>query len=586
MASQRDKQEQDMNDVEQWAVQENTPPMEDLRTWQQRLLRGVLRALAVIGIPALVFGAYSAYETQDTWLIPFYVVIYAFLLVITFWRRVPYTARAWAVVAVMYGMGILELSDSALSGEGRTFLLTLPILTAIFLGRRQSVILLVVAALTLAAFGWGYATGRLVPTVEAQDVTRDPTWWLNSVISLTMLGIALVISQNYLIPRLAQALTQSQQLARELEAHRDTLEEQVTERTAALARRNTQLEAAAQVAREAVAIRDIGTLLQETTRLISSRFGFYHAGIFLVDQAAEYAVLQAASSEGGRQMLARKHRLRVGHEGIVGYVTGKGEPRVALDVGEDAVFFDNPDLPATRSEMALPLQVRGQIIGALDVQSREPAAFANEDVTALQTLADQLAVAISNARLFQQAEERLEAERRIYGELSRQAWQALLHEQPEMEERYDPQSILPADGRWRKEMEVALREGRPVPGDDQPSATLAAPIRVRNQVIGVLDAHKPPDAGRWTAEETTLLETLADQLGVALESARLYQDVQRRAAREQLAGEVTARMRETLDIDTVLQTAVREMREILGLAEAEVRIGRGLASGDSSLRSE
>ena len=563
-----------MNDVEQPAVQENTlPPVEDLRAWQQRLLRGVLRALVVIGIPAIVFGTYSAYETQDLWLIPFYVVVYTLILVITFWRRIPYTVQAWALVAVMYGMGILELSDSGLSSEGRTFLLTLPILTAIFLGQRQSVMALVVAALTLAAFGWGYATGRLVPTVEVQDVTRDPTWWLNSVITLVMLGTTLVISQNYLLPRLAQALTRSQQLARELEAHRDTLEEQVTERTAALARRSTQLEAAAQVAREAVAIRDVDALLEETARLISSRFGFYHAGIFLVDEAAEYAVLKAASSEGGQRMLARKHRLRVGHEGIVGYVTGKGVPRVALDVGEDAVFFDNPDLPATRSEMALPLLVRGQIIGALDVQSREPAAFTDEDVTVLQTLADQLAVAISNARLFQQAEERLEAERRIYGELSRQAWQALLHERPEMEERYDPQGILPADGQWRREMDLALREGRPVGGDEETPATLAAPIRVRDQVIGVLDAHKPPHAGRWTPEETRLLETLADQLGVALESARLYQDVQRRAAREQLAGEVTARMRETLDIDTVLQTAVREMREILGLAEAEVRIG-------------
>ncbi|MGB9777653.1 MAG: HAMP domain-containing protein, partial [Anaerolineae bacterium] len=130
------------------------------------------------------------------------------------------------------------------------------------------------------------------------------------------------------------------------------LEEEVTRRTADLARRTAQLEAAAFIARRAAEIRDVDTLLNETVRLISDRFGFYHAGIFLIDEAGEYAVLRAASSEGGRRMLARGHRLAVGKVGIVGTVAGTGRPRIALDVGADAVFFDNPDLPRTRSEMA------------------------------------------------------------------------------------------------------------------------------------------------------------------------------------------------------------------------------------------
>ncbi len=127
----------------------------------------------------------------------------------------------------------------------------------------------------------------------------------------------------------------------------------------ALQRRAIQLQTAAEVSRDASAVRDLPELLNRIVTLIRDRFGFYHAGIFLLDDAQEYAVLQAASSEGGRRMLARGHRLTVGETGIVGYVTGTGEARIALDVGEDAAFFDNPDLPATRSEMALP-RVRGQ----------------------------------------------------------------------------------------------------------------------------------------------------------------------------------------------------------------------------------
>jgi nitrate/nitrite-specific signal transduction histidine kinase len=152
------------------------------------------------------------------------------------------------------------------------------------------------------------------------------------------------------------------------------LEQQVTERTADLERRTVQLEAAAEVAREATAIRDVAQLLDETVHLISERFGFYHAGVFLVDDAREYAALRAASSEGGRRMLERGHKLAVGKVGMVGYVTGTGEARITLDVGEDAAHFVNPDLPETRSEITLPLRVRGEVIGALDVQSTEEAA--------------------------------------------------------------------------------------------------------------------------------------------------------------------------------------------------------------------
>jgi GAF domain-containing protein len=564
---------------EELAVRERTLPVEDVRTWQQQLLRGVLRALVIIGVPALVLGSYSAYETQDMWLIPLYLAAYAILLVITLWRRVSYATQAWTIVSVIYGMGVLELADTGLGGDGRIYLLTLPILAALFLGRRQSVLAMVVATLTLAAFGWGYSTGRFVPTVEIQEITTDPTWWFTSVISLVLLGTTLLISQNYLMPRLADALARSRRLAQALEAYQATLEEQVAERTAALARRSTQLEAAAQVAREAAEIRDVVHLLEETARLISDRFGFYHAGIFLLDEAGEYAVLHATSSQGGQRMLTHGHRLRVGEEGIVGHVTGQGKPRIALDVGADAVFFDNPYLPDTRSEMALPLRAQGQIIGTLDVQSTEPEAFTDEDIAVLQTLADQLAMAISNARLFQQAQESLEAERRAYDVLSHEAWRALVRTQPDLRHQYDPQGILPNDGPGREEPKLAVRNGKTVLGGTIRSATVSTPIKVRDRVIGVLDAYKPEGAGAWAPEEIALLETLTEQLGIALESARLYQDTQRRAARERLTGEITDRMRETLDVDTVLQTAVREMRQILDLAEAEVRLGIGPVSG-------
>jgi GAF domain-containing protein len=356
----------------------------------------------------------------------------------------------------------------------------------------------------------------------------------------------------------------------ELEEHRAHLEDVVEQRTRDLARRTRHLEATAAVARDASSVLHLQRLLSRVVNLIGERFGFYHTGIFLLDPSREWAVLEAASSEGGQRMLARKHRLQVGEMGIVGYVTDQGEPRIALDVGADAVFFDNPDLPETRSEMALPLRVRGRVIGALDVQSREPEAFIEEDVAVLQTLADQVAVAISNARLFQRAQESLEAERRAYGELSRQAWSELLRAQPELGFFRDERGITPAGDLWRPEMRTALRTGEITPGNGD--GRLAIPIKVRDQVVGVIDGRKPDGTGNWTEDELALLETLTEQLSVALESARLHQDTQRRAARERLVADITAKMRASSDVETIMQTAVRELGRAMDVDRARVTL--------------
>jgi GAF domain-containing protein len=393
------------------------------------------------------------------------------------------------------------------------------------------------------------------------------------------MGILIVLSVDYVLSRLTTALGQSRSLVGELEEQRGLLEEQVEERTADLARRSAQLEAAAQVAREAARIRDVERLLTETVDYISDRFGFYHTGLFLLDEAGSYAVLRAASSEGGRRMLARGHRLLVGKEGIVGYVTGTRQARVALDVGEDAAFFDNPDLPMTRSEVALPLLVGDEVLGALDVQSVERRAFGEQDVTVLQTLADQIAIAISNARLVRRVRESLETERRAYGQMTQDAWRSLVRSGTGSGQRYDPQRILPAGSHWREDMEEAMKQGRAVAGQSELGATVAMPLRVRGQVIGVLDAHKPAGRGEWTEDEMTLFQALVDQLGVALDSARLYQDAQRRAAEDRLVSEIASRLQATMDVDTVLQTAVREMGNALGIEKVELRL-QSAGAGD------
>jgi GAF domain-containing protein len=308
---------------------------------------------------------------------------------------------------------------------------------------------------------------------------------------------------------------------------------------------------------------DLQDLLPRLVELISTRFGFYHVGIFLLDSVSEWAVLQAASSEGGKHMLARGYRVQVSSSAVVSQAVEHGKPQIVLDTTVDEERFANPDLPETCSMIALPLRVRGEIIGAMEVHSVEFAAFIGEDVSVLQTLTDQVAVAISNVRLFQQAQQALDAERRAYGELSRQAWAGLFAARPDLGFLRDKGGVTP----------LAEAAHQPQAAEGAPGgAALAAPIQVRGQTIGVIDATKRASAGRWSDDEATLLKVLAEQLGVALEGARLYTDAQRRAAHERLVGEVTARVRETLDVDIMLKTAVEEVRQALQLPEVTIRL--------------
>ncbi len=347
------------------------------------------------------------------------------------------------------------------------------------------------------------------------------------------------------------------------------LEQNVAERTADLERRAKQMEAAAEVARDAVSIREVEQLLDETVRLISEQFGFYHAGIFLVDDAKKYAVLKAASSPGGQEMLKRGHRLKVGEVGIVGYVTGSGEPRIALDVGEDAVFFDNPDLPQTRSEMAVPLLVRNEIIGALDVQSIEGEAFDNQDVAILRTMADQIAAALDNARLLKESQRTLQELRATQREQVRSAWQ-YRRESPAFE--YDRINVTGTN--------LDPKQKQPLPPDqtvaltdlDNNRSILAAPLRLRDQTIGALSLEEEGADRTWTEDEIELVEEVSEQIALALENARLFEEAQERAVRERMISEITNRMRETLNVDSVIKTAVKEIYATLDLKHVTIRL--------------
>jgi GAF domain-containing protein/HAMP domain-containing protein len=349
------------------------------------------------------------------------------------------------------------------------------------------------------------------------------------------------------------------------------LENRVEERTAELQhvskqmeKRATQLQSVAQVAHAISAYKDPEQLLNQITNLISERFGFYHVGVFLLDKAGEYAVLQAANSEGGHRMLERGHRLKVGETSMVGHVSKQGKARLALDVGKDAVFFDNPDLPLTRSEISLPLLSGETVIGVLDVQNEQASAFTNEDIALLSTLADQVSIAIENARLFSDINQTVRELQSLQRQYMQQEWQRLTSEQLQTGYQYSFGKISPL----QKEQASGRAES-----EDSAEKGLKIPISLRGQDIGSFNLEEIDNKRQWSEEEIALVKTIADQVGLALENARLLDVTQRRAARDRMIADITNKMRRAVDMDTLIQTAVREITNAINVPEAFVQLG-------------
>jgi signal transduction histidine kinase/CheY-like chemotaxis protein len=537
-------------------------------------------------------------------------------------------------------------------------------------------ILIVVGALAAAGLGSLIPRRIVQPLMTLQEGAQQVgAGHLEHVIHVTTEDEIqdLAESFNQMAANLRASQAELEQWGRDLEVKVEERTRELAQVSTQMQRRALQLQASAEVARAIASVRDLDVLLPQVTHLISQRFGWYHVGIFLLDQPVgaqdaehlsagrkAYAVLRAANSPGGQRMLARGHMLRVGETGIVGYVTHTGQPRIALDVGQDAVFFDNPELPNTRSEMALPLAVGGRIIGALDVQSVEAEAYDDEDVALLRILADQVAIAIDNARLFEQTQKALEEVRTVHRRYIQREWTKVTEEQHDLVGEYRRRGTgapmgtpqLPTDDPWPPELLEAVSRGElvvrtpsamAVPalrapdssessdvGDLQrataagthpaggqrgqpdlsgprsvgrsvrngsptdrfgPALALAAPIKYRDQVIGgldlIADAAVETDGsyveeavgaplnlqnagGRpvrprqtWTEDEITLVQAISDQVGLALENARLFADTQRRSEQLSTINRIGLSINSDLDLAGVLNALYEEIRHML-----------------------
>ncbi len=517
--------------------------------WRAVFLARVLWAVCGFGILLIIVNLTALRSVE---LLAF-SAIYAALLVVTF-APFPYSVKAGTLILSGYLVGTYTLLQFGPWSGISIYFLSITLFAALLFDRQVDRWVFAASLITITAIGTLNILGYI--TLSSAEVPQTDAWdWATYITDFVVFAVALTWAIDMLKTEFRTVAGQFQTAYGSLSKDRNELEIRVEERTAGLIKKTDQLRAASYIARQTAELQNLDTILKVVTGLITDQFNFYHAGIFLMNETGDEVILVSASSEGGRRMVEKGHSLKVGSQGIVGYVAVQKKPRIALDVGTDAVFFNNPDLPGTRSEVALPMLMRERVLGVLDIQSDQPQAFSVDDIDVLQTLADQVTVAIENARLLEESQTALMQIEALTTLRTREAWSQKTQENS-YSYTYTP---------------LGIRIGRT--SEEESDQALNIPITLRGQKIGAIRIARK-DETPWGETEKDLIDEVAYQTGLAVDNLRLVDDATQRAKQEQTVGELAARFSQSMDIDTLLQTAARELGQVADIAEASVFIGQ------------
>jgi GAF domain-containing protein len=518
-----------------------TRSVDSLEQLRCELLASLLLTFAIFSTPVYLIGLVSTLQPQELWRTAIYTLVYLSILSLTLMGGISYPTRAAGFTALFFLAGIATQLQFGINSVSYALYLGAVFFSILLLGYQGAFVVGTLSAFTV-----------MIPWLASQDWTLSSTsatlvlWMMPPMIFLILVFTA-GWAGHTLIQGLVSQLNSRNLALTSLEAKHTLL----TKTARDLSKRLKQLQTVVEVARISSAVLEPDQLYQQAIDLICERFNLYYAGLFLLDERGEYAVLRSGTGEAGRRMVESGHMLAVGGSSMVGWAIANHKARIALDTGEDAIRFENPHLPHTRSELALPLLARNNTLGALTIQSTHPRAFDEDDLRALQGMADSLAIAIQNARLFQDLQISLKEIETLNRQYMTEAWSKYLQDAGPLSHTYINPSL----------------KGEAEGGH----ATAETTLMLRGQMIGRINLEG--SQGDWDEEDLNLIEAVALQASQALDNARLIQETQYRAENERRLGDISARLRETLDVDYVLRTATQELLAALKLAEVEVRLG-------------
>jgi GAF domain-containing protein len=528
-----------------------TPPallkQGEVMVLREKILHSVLLFFTLFGLVLVVLASREALLVNDR-VLPFvYGFFYLSVLVMTLFRDIPYDIRAYLACALLYLLALSELRDTGMLSEMRTFLIGFSALTAILFDYRRVIGSVALGQITIAAIGI-YVANTTQPIGQLTHYNEGTPWLMASLMFLILSAI-ISGSITIIISGMQSNLRKLSDLSKSLATERDTLEDRIKDRTQGMNRRMRELRTAAEITHTISALTDPELLLQQVSEMIRERFELYYVGIFLLDSARQNAVLQAGTGEAGKRMLAEGHQLSISGSSMIGSSISNRLPRIAQDVGIERVRFNNPHLPLTRSEMALPLIAHDIVLGAMTIQSEKASAFEDDDITILESIADSIAIALDNDRLYHEIRQRLDEVRALNHEYLERGWAETLETFGQLSYDYE----------------------NPLSQESEHAAHIKqVPLMLRDEVVGYINLEM--DRADFSSEEQAFIENVSTQTAIALENARLLQETERRAAQEQKLNELTTRFSRAVSIDEILRAVTIELGQLPAVAEVSVQL--------------
>lgn len=522
-------------------ISSNIDPKDELKVWQEQSLQYLLVGFSIISLIVALLLIQTSINSSDWTLFFGFIFLTTSSLILFLFRRVSYWIRSITALVAFYIFSTVVFIRSGWGGVALLLLISFSFLSTIFLYHKPSRIGIGLSIGTLL-FWAVLRSSTLVPGIaESSNV-------LNLLIDV-LLAFFIGIVGNFAIAALKKKFLDEHLKLTNSSAEKKDLEEQLSQQKTDLEKRVFQLRTASEITQTTSAIFDPQILLQRVADLIKERFDLYYVGIFLLDTVKEYAVLRYGTGDAGRRMMAAKHKLAVGGYSMIGWATQTRKSRIALDIGEEAVHFDNPLLPETRSELALPILSANNLHGAITVQSRSVNAFDENSVLILQSVADSLAISLENTASFQKTQKALEDIRILNRAYIKQAWW----------DPFDAERNVKFDFDNPQAFESPLNP-----------TTIQIPLVLRDEVIGNINLEV--EGNEITHEIQEFLDTISAQTSVALENARLIEETQLAALQEQQLNALTTQFSRAVTIEEILKMAVTELGKLPSVSEASIAL--------------
>jgi GAF domain-containing protein len=535
-------------------------------------LQQIANGTLILATLLLFAGLYSTLQTRNP--LPGTLGVIFFLLTVgaAFLRFLSSDLRVWLLVGAFGLAGIAGLSLQPFAAFGVIFVLMSVALSALLhtqLHWRAALIIEVAAVILIAMLH----SANLIRWENILVDENSVIFWVSLVAMTTYLSWIFSFAVASGFAELKHWLVGTFSKDAEISRKDEALQRENIALEKQLDRRRYLSIAARQISREISQLSSPSELMQTAVNLINQQFDFYYTALFLKDERSEFAVLKAGVGEAGAAMLARQHKLRIREEGVVGFVVARGEIRIASDVTQDTFHYKNPFLPLTQSEMAVPLLVGNTVIGALDAQSTLPNAFDEEVVDFLLTVAATLSMSIDRTMKVNDLEKQLSEITEKETNTTVKSWQAHLKgSRKKFDYRYS-QSDASLNTETSNPPSEAVAAGMPnkvTNSSSAKTASISVPIKLRDQVLGMINLKVEGDQS--PAEINQLVNSASERLALALENARLLEEIQERADREHLVSNISDRVRSATDIDSILKTTVQELGKTMGVGEVRIQL--------------